>query len=1482
MRNKWWVLFVALLFLSALLPAVAAEKPAPGPVAVRGGAPWVRFEAARDLAGPRGEAAPSGSLVAMAAGDFDRDGVKDLICASTTGQVSLWKGNADVFHPFEEAARRHRADGTYTDAPFVATGAGYSLPITPDFVGAGDFNGDGKLDVVAASLKDKTLYMVPGDGRGGFGPYQTISLPGKLTAIAVGEMNRADGLADVVVSVKKGQKGQLLIFEGPNGALNRVVPEAIALQAPATSLALGVLPGSVKQDVVAAAGRTLYVVWGRDRKLSLDTSARSTVGPAVVESRKFSKNIQSVAIGRFNGDQSPVGIAVLLKDGSVQVVSPQAGSGTLAAKRTALEAWAERPLQAGSVPGATQMVAARISSRPGDDVILLNPTASQVTVLEGNKAPRANQPAAFSAAPTATSLDVPGGAAAVLPMRLNQAALKGLVILKNGAAAPTTEALTAGTVYTVTVDTDDNVPDGNGDPTTNTGDLRWCINQANANPGLDTIRFGIPAPPNIDIWAEGYWPDITDPVILDGTSQPGYYYGGGLGGAITIAPAGFYVSGGGSTIMGFEIWTYWDYYYTTSGAMARRTERQKPAFRPRTEAAGQAEQDPIAWAIILEENGGNVVQSIFTTAMLQWDYYPNALVGVGVYSPDNQIGGTNVADRNVLSNVYGAGVDIYGEYATGNVVEGNWIGPDVTGQNAIGNGYDGVFVGSANNTIGGTDYGAGNVISGNFWYTYQYGVSGSKTEIYPEGAVGVYLQSWSWDYLGPSSANRSQTARIMGGAARARQDAASPKKASGKGFTPQAGRAEQDGFGGNLVQQNLIGLDASGTHGYGYDFGFFGNYIGVYGDYDEEETVGGTSPLARNVISNNDVGVNYDDCFASLVQGNYIGTDITGRAWDGANSVGNYLAGVLFDDDTTDCSVGGTAAGAGNVIAGNAFVPGARQGAGRKEDALVGVGILIEYAGANTIQGNLIGLDATGTATLPNFTGIELSNSGENLIGGTDEGATNWISGNMAAGIYGEYTGADVIQGNVIGLDTAGDPAGNNWEGIYLYYANGETIGGSDPGAPNEIANNDGNGVLINGGSAPSGARTEASNSDGNLISQNSIHDNGGYGIWLASGANNGQMYPALASAFSTASGTVINGSVSGFLPSTAFTLEFFYNPACDSTGYGEGQTYLGSLAVTTDGSGSATFAFNTPTVVPGGDSVSVTATDPANNTSSFSACQEVIGCPAITLSPTTLPDGEAGVAYGPVSITASGGAAPYTYAVTAGALPDGLTLDSDGTLHGTPTVGGSFTFTVTATDDNGCTGQFEYTLQTGCPTITIDPAALPAAQKGVAYSQTLTASGGTGPYTYAVTAGSLPPGLTLDPNTGVLSGTPTANGSYSFTVTATDANGCTGSQAYASFAVFGFFFYDDNGRAQFCADPVSGAYAWNVLTGGGAGQNFYGTALVLNAGNKFTSQPGDPISFSVLYDPVQHKAKGWLITNTGVYVPLTDSNTLNNVGGCF
>ena len=171
-----------------------------------------------------------------------------------------------------------------------------------------------------------------------------------------------------------------------------------------------------------------------------------------------------------------------------------------------------------------------------------------------------------------------------------------------------------------------------------------------------------------------------------------------------------------------------------------------------------------------------------------------------------------------------------------------------------------------------------------------------------------------------------------------------------------------------------------------------------------------------------------------------------------------------------------------------------------------------------------------------------------------------------------------------------------------------------------------------------------------------------------------------------------------------------------------------------------------------------------------------------ITLSPSTLPNAIVGTAYSQ-TITASGGQGPYTFSVTSGSLPPGLTLSSTGTISGTPTSAGNFSFTVTATGSNGSgTGSLSYSLTVASSStpLTLSPSTLPSATVGTAYSQTITASGGQSPYTFSVTSGSLPPGLTLS-STGTISGTPTSAGNFSFTVTATGSNGSgTGSLSYS------------------------------------------------------------------------------------------------------
>ncbi|MGH8085780.1 MAG: putative Ig domain-containing protein [Lysobacter sp.] len=186
-----------------------------------------------------------------------------------------------------------------------------------------------------------------------------------------------------------------------------------------------------------------------------------------------------------------------------------------------------------------------------------------------------------------------------------------------------------------------------------------------------------------------------------------------------------------------------------------------------------------------------------------------------------------------------------------------------------------------------------------------------------------------------------------------------------------------------------------------------------------------------------------------------------------------------------------------------------------------------------------------------------------------------------------------------------------------------------------------------------------------------------------------------------------------------------------------------------------------------------------ANGFSGQRAYAPNFAAPDIVIAPATLPDASAGQSYGPQIITASGGIAPYSYALVTGALPAGLSLAANGSLSGTATATGSFNFSVRATDSSTGDGPYSdqqaYALTVAAPTIVLGPASLPGGTNGTAYSQTLIATGGVAPYAFAVSAGSLPTGLSLDAGSGQISGTPSAAASFSFDITATDSTGGSG-----------------------------------------------------------------------------------------------------------
>ncbi|NEI69225.1 autotransporter domain-containing protein [Rhizobium lusitanum] len=206
-----------------------------------------------------------------------------------------------------------------------------------------------------------------------------------------------------------------------------------------------------------------------------------------------------------------------------------------------------------------------------------------------------------------------------------------------------------------------------------------------------------------------------------------------------------------------------------------------------------------------------------------------------------------------------------------------------------------------------------------------------------------------------------------------------------------------------------------------------------------------------------------------------------------------------------------------------------------------------------------------------------------------------------------------------------------------------------------------------------------------------------------------------------------------------------------------------------------------TPGAGSGTASYTVTVTDTNGATASAAFSLTVNGAVTATqaIASQTLILGHAASTFAPV--TGSGGTGALTYALSP-TLPSGLSFNTaTGAISGIPTaISGATTYTVAVTDTNGATASATFSLTVILPTLTFTPTSLPNGVAGNAYAQTITASSGMGPYSYAVSSGSLPDGLSLDTATGKLSGTPKGAGASNFTITATDVHTATGSITYA------------------------------------------------------------------------------------------------------
>ncbi|HZI60435.1 MAG TPA: Calx-beta domain-containing protein [Pyrinomonadaceae bacterium] len=516
------------------------------------------------------------------------------------------------------------------------------------------------------------------------------------------------------------------------------------------------------------------------------------------------------------------------------------------------------------------------------------------------------------------------------------------------------------------------------------GSLRDAIVNANATVGTDTIVFNIPGPGVKTINPVNQLPDLTDPVVIDGTTQPGYS-GSPLieiSGIAISSGRGLVIKAGGSTVRGLAIGNF------SSGNAIFVTNCDNNVFQ--------------ANYLGLEPTG--------TAAR------PN---GVGLFlsnSSNNLIGGTTAAARNVISANLTAGINLSG---SNNVVQGNYIGTNPSGTAGIGFAQNGIEIsgaGTANNLIGGTSPGAGNVISGN-----SRGIvivaTGTTIQGNLIGTDATGTSKINGSVIGIQTLNSTNT--VVGGLTAGARNIISGHGGNGVFLS---------GVGSRL-QGNFIGTDITGTLALG------NSNTGVVAG--NGALIGGTTPEARNVIAANGgfgniaLGEN-NSGVAATVQGNYIGTDVTGTKALSSNSQNGI---TIF---TNGHLIGGTAPGARNVISGN--VNGIR------------VGVFSGDVTGNVILGNLIGLNAQGTGPLPNSqTGVHFASAQNNTLGGLAPAAANKIAFNGGPGVVLTFATRISIRGNSI--------FGNNGLGIDL---DASGVSPNDLNDPDVGANNLQNFPVIN------------------------------------------------------------------------------------------------------------------------------------------------------------------------------------------------------------------------------------------------------------------------------------------------------------------------------------------------------------------------------------------------------------------------------------
>jgi len=786
---------------------------------------------------------------ALAAADFDRDGRVDLaIVGEERGQPVA------------------RVLG-WGDAPFERELARLALPASCDLAAAGDFDADGDLDLAVAALGSAAIHWFRGEARG-FEPAASIPLGGRITAWHAGEVNRRDGLADLLVATEGLEGAELLVFEHPEGALVRA-PERIALPTPARALAAGRLDADALRDIAAIADRRLLLVAGRDRRLSLGPSRSAKVAPPALLDLPLAFDPESLALADFAED-SRLDLALLDRDGEVHRLAWGGRSGLGDGTVPRFERLG-RFAPGWASPG-TRLHAARLAPGGTARAFAVASGGGEISRLDGGW------------------LAPDRGAFALLPLRLDRDAFEDLVV----AGPDGVTLLWHSPAATFTVNSTGDAADADtGDALCDTGalvggdpecTLRAAIQQANASAGADAVEFSIAGSPPHVIAPATALPPVTEALSIDGTTEPDYAGTPAIelsGAAAGAGVDGLVIQGGDSFVSGLAVHGF------------------------------QATADWVSGGTgILITTAGNVIVEGCHVGLASDGVTVSGNTRDGIRiegTSDNRIGGSTSSARNIVSGnghfafLAGAGIVIAGTTAERNVIAGNYVGTDATGTLDRGNVWGILVEGGTDHEVGGTGAGDGNVISGNARDGLQVGHL-----VTPPSAVLVQGNRVGTDASGSAPLGNldygiyvAASDSTIGGTTPTARNLAS---ANGDALFDHGIVVGGTSTTGVLVQGNYVGTDAAGA----LDLGNAGDGIEMRAAVGN--AIGGSAAGAGNLSSGNTrFGIILPSGSGGLVLGNVVGTSA-----DGLSPLGNSI-GIRVDAPNTQ--IGGADPGAGNRIA---------------------------------------------------------------------------------------------------------------------------------------------------------------------------------------------------------------------------------------------------------------------------------------------------------------------------------------------------------------------------------------------------------------------------------------------------------------------------------------------------------------------------------------------------------------------------------------